>query len=158
MTERVLLIFYLSWCLFSSFFYFRGKRKKKNAPEKRRKKSTQIKWITSTPFGCIIKWLLPVNRHSNAGYCTSYTPAVRCRSFIAPSPCCVATVGLVKVRVSRNFRSISRPKGRRKHQPGFSFLGKLIYPLFLFVAGKKKECRKIKNKYDFGINTPKYIV
>ena len=63
-------------------------------------------------------------------------------NYFAPSPCCEATVGLVKVPVYRQQPFNTHPKGVGNSV--WIFLSWATF--FLFVASKKKECRKINNK------------
>ena len=68
--------------------------------------------------------------------------------------CCGATIASIRDLAKPNQRNTAELSEDVENNC-WVFLSWATF--FLFVAGKKKECRKLKNKHDFKINTSKYI-
>ncbi len=84
----------LLFMYFFLFSYFRGKKKEKST--KKEKRSTEL---FTTPFGCGIELKFSASPNLLRSLLSLKWHARRV-NINSPSPCCAATVGLVKVRAS----------------------------------------------------------
>jgi len=128
---KYLYVLYISFSLFA-------KQRERNVPKER--ENTQM---FTMPFGHRTELLLPVNRHSIAGYCTSYTPAVTTRA------CCIATVA--SIRDFAKQKEKIQPSVARMSETFRCFLFFCVYFLFFASEIKKRKYTflniKFKNKH-----------